>query len=163
MGDDGDNIFGIPSWGETTALKAIKNHQTYQNVLSNLHNTFDQYRLKYPDLKGDDFNKLLDIKTESKKQKYPEINSNLPFTGVALAVEDGSFKLPKDLKSGIKANLLALMFEDRVKLAYSLKKMDSNISDLPEITQEESNKEELVQYCDYYDMVSLKDDIVLLA
>jgi len=152
MGDSGDNIFGITGWGDKTALEAIVEHGSYSNLYTYLHNTYDGLRVKFPDLKGDDLNKLTSIVTKSGKQKYPEVTINNPFTGVALAVEE------KNTGNISKNILMALMFEDRVKLAYSLKKMDDDI-DVPDIVNEVPNKERLLEYFDYYDIQSLKSSV----
>ena len=154
-GDTGDNIFGIPSWGDKTALKAIQQLGTWQNVLDKYKGEISSHREKYPDLKDNpkEFNRLQGIQTDSGKPKYPEITINMPYTGVALAVED------KKIKAIKKSVLLALMHEERVALAYSLKKMDDEIAGLPEITEGNVNKENLIQYFDYFDIESLKPDI----
>lgn len=161
-GDTGDNIFGVPGWGEKTSLKAIQKHQTWENVLKSLHVKFDSLREEYPDVTGDEFKELESIETKSGKQKYPEIKEDFSFTGVALAFENKKWKPKADMKSGLKNNLLALMFEDRVKLAYSLKKMDDEIADLPEIKSTEFNEEKVVEYFNYYNIESLMDSIDLL-
>ena len=54
---------------------------------------------------------------------------------------------------------MALMFEERVKLAYSLKKMDDNIESLPEIRQGQFNASRLLEYFNYYGIYSLVDSI----
>jgi len=160
-GDTGDNIFGIPSWGEKTALKAIQKFRNWKAVLDDLHKSFDPIRDIHPDLEGDDFKKLVDIETPSGKPKYPEIWEKQPFSGVALAMEEKKWKPTKELKKGVKANILALMFEERVELAYSLKKMDDEIPNLPEFSSQPMNKERLSEYFDYYDIQTLKDDLWL--
>ena len=151
MGDDGDNIFGITGWGDKTALEAIVEHGNYSNLYKYLHNLYDGLRVKFPDLDESNLNKLSDIKTKSGKQKYPEVTINNPFTGVSLAVEE------KNTGNISKSILMALMFEERVKLAYSLKKMDDNIENLPDIVNENMNKDRLFEYFDYYDIQSLKN------
>jgi len=94
---------------------------------------------------------LKEIKTEKENSKYPEITIRMPFTGVALAIEE------KKIKDKIpKSTIMAVMFEDRIRLAYSLKKMDSNISPLPPIVSGTVNKGKLNEYCDYYEMPTLK-------
>ena len=55
------------------------------------------------------------------------------------------------------------MFEDRIRLAYSLKKMDSDIEDLPEINPPSFNGKRLEEYFEYYDIVSLKPDVINIA
>jgi 5'-3' exonuclease len=157
MGDNGDNIFGVYGVGEKTALGLIQEHGSWEKVLDFLHKQLDSLRVQYPDLTNpDEFKRLGMMKTDpdnpKSKLKYPEITLNTPFTGVALAFED------KKIKKLSKTNLMILMFEERVKLAYSLKKMDI-IPDLPEIKQGEFNKERLIEYFDYYDIATLKTGI----
>lgn len=173
MGDTGDNIHGIPGWGEKTALKAIQDYGNFLEVIKHLHETYKDIREQYPDVKGEEFERLRNIRTPAEqkkfdagqewKGKYPEIKEWMPYTGVALAFEDGTWKPSKELKKGLKNNLLALMFEKRVKLAYSLKKMDTDIEDLPEIKGGELNREKLMEYFDYYDIDSLKQSIGVFA
>jgi len=154
MGDVGDNIFGIPGWGDKGAFKAIRKHGSWENVMVDFHKNFDSIRQKFPDLNEDEneFKKLENIKTKSGKQKYPEIKIDMPFTGVTLAVEN------KQIKTIPKTTLMALMMEKRVKLAYSLKKMDI-IEDLPDIQDLIINKDRLIEYFDYYDIKSFSDYI----
>jgi len=152
-GDTSDNIFGIPSWGEKTSISMIKTHKTWENMYKWLHEEYDERREQFPDLSEEDFKQLVGIKTQKGNQKYPEIDVSMPFTGVALAVEQ---KKTKNIKKNI---LLALMFEERVRLAYSLKKMDDDIDGLPEISTTEYNAEKLKEYLDYYDIESLTDEI----
>ena len=120
-------------------------------------------------LEGDEFEKLRNIRTPAEqkkfdeghewKGKYPEIKEWMPYTGIALAFETKVWKPTKELKGGLKNNLLALMFEERVRLAYSLKKMDSEIAELPSFTNGELNRGRLVEYFNYYDIETLKDSI----
>ena len=83
------------------------------------------------------------------KLKYPEITINNPFTGVALALED------KKIKKISKSDVMILIFEERVKLAYSLKKMDL-VPNLPEIKQGIFNRDKIIEYFNYFDIQSLK-------
>jgi 5'-3' exonuclease len=157
MGDSGDNIFGIPSWGEKTALKAIQQLGSWENVLNQYKKDLGDLKDQYPDLKDspDEFQRLADIKTATGKDKYPEITIDMPYTGVALAVED------KKVKAIKKTVLLALMHEERVKLAYSLKKMDCEIENLPEIpTSFEADEEKLREYFNYFEIVSIADEAI---
>ncbi len=168
MGDSGDNIFGIPGWGDTTALKAIQKHGSWEAVMAHLKKLYKDIREQYPDVKGDEFEKLRNIRTPAEeikfqakqdwKGKYPEIKEWMPYTGVALAFEENRWKPTKELKTGLKTNLLALMFEPRVELSYSLKKMDV-IPNLPEITHGKLNRTRLMEYFNYYDIDSLKESI----
>jgi 5'-3' exonuclease len=157
VGDSGDNIFGIPGWGEKTAVKELKKYGAWEDVLKAYHNKYDSLRQQYPDLiDEEEFKKLASIKSDPKKPtsrvKFPEIRFGMPFTGVCKAFHEGKIKLPK-------VELMALMFEDRVRLAYSLKKMDDDITDLPTIEAEECDKNKVIEYFEYYDIYSLHDDI----
>ena len=158
-GDTSDNIFGVPSVGEVTALKLIQEHGSWQKVLEALKAQLAEYRIKFPDLSGNpaEFERLKALATDSGKPKYPEILLSMPFTGVVQAIED------KKLKVKIpKTTLMTVMFEERVKMAYSLKLMDSDIPALPEIKQGTLNKERLLEYFDYYDIESLKESLYML-
>ncbi|MFA5312346.1 MAG: hypothetical protein WC375_03375 [Methanomassiliicoccales archaeon] len=156
MGDDGDNIFGVPSWGEATALEAIKEHGTWQKVIDALVALAEPYRAQFPDLSEEDFKKLANLKTKTGKPKYPEITFNMPFTGVVLACDEKKIKPPLS-----KTTLMAIMFQERVKLAFSLKQMDT-VPGLPsEICMGTFNEARLVEYFDYYSIESLKEDIDL--
>lgn len=156
-GDTSDNIPGVYGVGEKTALKLIQEHGDYKKVLEYLHKQYDSLRMQYPDIKDpSEFKRLAEMKSDpdkpSSKLKYPEITIDTPFTGVALALED------KKIKKIPKTDLMILLFEQRVELSYSLKKMDV-ITDLPSITQGTLNEQRLNEYFDYYDIVSLKDSI----
>lgn len=156
-GDTSDNIFGIPGWGMKTAIKEVKKHGSWKEVLKSYHDNHDSLRVTYPDI--DDktvFNELTKVKSDPKKatsrNKFPEISFEMPFTGVCKAFHEGAVKIPK-------SELMALMFEKRVELAYSLKKMDDEIEGLPIIEEEECNRDRLTEYLEYYDIHSLYDDI----
>jgi 5'-3' exonuclease len=154
MGDAGDNIFGISGWGDKTALEAIQEHGSWENVYKTYHATYGDLRKLFPDLSNpDELRKLQDITTKSGKPKYAEILLGMPYSGVALAVEE------KRTKNISKSILMALMFEERVKLAYSLKKMDDEIRDLPDIKKGQYNAKKLLEYFDYYGIASLVDSI----
>jgi len=158
-GDAGDNIFGVPAWGDKGSLKAIQQFGSWAKVIEEYKNQYGSLRDKYPDLKDNEteFKKLQRIVTKSGKPKYPEITIEMPFTGVTLAVEE------KKVKAITKTVLLALMFEERVRLAYSLKKMDDEIPDLPEITSYKYNEKRLQEYFDYFNIDSLKDEVWILS
>lgn len=156
MGDTSDNIYGINGWGEKTALEAIQEHGSWENLYKYYHKTYDGLRIQFPDIiDTNEFSRLQNITTKSGKAKYPEITAKNPFTGLTLAVED------KKTANISKSILMALMFEERVKLAYSLKKMDDNIENLPDIIQGKFNEQRLLEYFDYYDIVSLKNSVLV--
>jgi 5'-3' exonuclease len=166
MGDDGDNIFGIPSWGIKTALKEIIKFGSWQKVIEAYESQYASLRKQYPDLKdmvadfGEmpklEFDVLAKAESDKKKLLYPEIHFDMPWTGVLKAFHEEKVKIPK-------STMMALLFQDRVKLAYSLKKMDDNIQDLPAIENGEFNEENLTQFLDYYDIGSLSDTYLLFG
>lgn len=166
MGDTGDNIFGVDGWGIKTAIKEVKKYGSYAKVIEAYEKEYGDLRKKHIDLHErlltdvakEQFKKLAEQKSNPEKEnsrlKYPGIYWGIPYSGVALAFEEGDIKMPK-------STLMALMFKDRVKLAYSLKKMDI-VSELPEIIQGEFNRKNLMEYFEYYDIETLKDGIDVL-
>jgi len=181
MGDNGDNIFGIPGWGEKTALNAIKKSGTWEAVIVALEEKHSELIKKHAPLTTEDsklphklnpayqgcsedddpqgcyyhWHELAKAETKSGKLKYPEIYWGMPHSGLLSWFEEGKIKMPK-------TDLMALMFKDRVKLAYSLKKMDKDIPDLPEITYLEKDKVKLLEYFEYYGIASLVDKVDIL-
>ncbi len=209
MGDDGDNIFGVPGWGEKTTLKEIIANGSWEKVMENAKKVVEPLREKYPDLNTYNnivecdffsikeyldtsdskeeleqeisnlrkyvtvikdspegikyeqtegqkmFEELATAKTEKLNAKWPDIYFNQPYTGVAYAIEKGLVKLPK-------TTINLVMFEDRVRLAYSLKKIDEDIDSLPEIVNGDVDIDKLFEYFDYYEMESLKSQALEL-
>jgi len=160
-GDVSDNIPGVYGVGPVSSLKLVREHGSYKKVLEHLHSQYNSLRLQYPDIKDPvELNRLASIKTDpdkpTSKYRYPEINIDTPFTGVALALED------KKIKKIPKTDLMILLFEQRVELSYSLKKMDDNIPDLPEIVPQAKDENKIMQYLEYFEMHSLKEDIKIL-
>lgn len=142
-GDSGDNIFGVPGWGETTAVKAVKEHGSFEGVMLHFHKEFDHLREKHPDIKGEELEALKSIKNSNDRQKYPNISESTPFTGVAAAVEGGKLKMPKVV-------LTALMYEGRAKLAKVLKQMKRDIA-LPALPNWSRNKQaDFMKFCEKY-------------
>lgn len=169
MGDNGDNIFGIPGWGDKTALSSIEQYGSWKNVINDLETKYSKYREEYPDFSDEGEKKVLKDgdsldwkkafqtefltkKTEKKNYVYPEIYWGQPWSGLLVGFESKKIKISK-------RDLMALMFEDRVKLAYSLKKMDTNIPNLPDIETLDKDKNKLLEYFQYYDIISLVDKI----
>lgn len=160
MGDSGDNIFGIPGWGIKTSLEAIKKYGSYKKMYEELHSIYDPLREKYPDVKGEEFtSKFSTYVTEKGNSRYSEVTDLNPYTGVIVAFEEKTWKPPtKEIKSGFKSSIMALAFEKRVHLAYSLKAMDF-IDSLPSITPTKFDINKLNEYLDYYEIVSIKDRV----
>ena len=169
QGDDGDGIFGPPGVGEKTAIKEIVAHGSYQNVLQHYEKQYGHLREKYPDLNKDESNKSKfeelakaeskpkepkDENGEEKKKKkiFPGIYWDIPYSGVAYEFEFGKIKMPKVV-------LMMLMFQDRIRLAYSLKKIDEDISPLPMIVNQEKNRDRVLEFLNFYDIVTLNTGI----
>ncbi len=174
-GDDGDNIFGVPGWGDKTAIKEIINYGTCFGVVEHYEKEYGSMRKRYPDLnKLDDKENALKIfnekingalsekgeKTEANKRtdncyKYPCAYFDMPWTGVAIAFENNEIKIPKRILS-------LLMYQERMRLAYSLKNMDM-IEELPDIENISitGDKMKMLEYIDFYEMYSLNDEVEL--
>lgn len=159
MGDNGDNIFGVPGWGEKTAVKAIKKYGDLDKVLQAYKDKYKSARDKYPDLNtrdnGEDlFKYLKEKKSEKDRLIYPQISLDMPYTGVLLAFDQNFIK-------GSKTEIMSLLFEERIKLALSLKRMDDDINDLPEFTKGEMNADKLSEYFEFFDIKTLESAISL--
>jgi 5'-3' exonuclease len=143
-GDAGDNIFGVPGWGETTAIRTIKEWGTFERAMANFHTCFDHLRTIHPDLSGDELKMLKDMKSSNGRAKFPNIGPSTPFTGVAMALENGKVKkMPK-------TSLTALMYEERAMLSRTLKAMKTNI-DLPNLPYwRRCMEDKFVAFCDKY-------------
>ena len=162
MGDDGDNIFGVPGWGEKTAIKEIQKFGSWQKLLAAYADQYGALRNKYGDLLDANselypaFTALKEAKSEKGKLIYPEVDSVMPWAGVLLAMHRGDIKMPKTA-------IMALMFQDRIKVAYSLKKMDSEIPNLPAIHQEPADLSKLEEYFNYFEIKSLLENIQIFS
>jgi len=158
-GDDSDGIYGVPGWGEKTSIKAIKKYETWDKVLDDYKNKYKDARINNIDLNlrdgGEDlFTYLKEKISEKGRFIYPEITFDMPYTGVLLAFD-------QDKINGSKIEIMSLMFEKRIRLAYSLKKMDDDIPSLPDFDKGPLNKEKLNEFFDFYDITTLKNAIDL--
>lgn len=146
MGDSGDNIFGIPWWGEATAVREVARHGGCEAVLKELHLLYDPLRVQHPDLNAEEFTVLKDLKRKDEKPKFPGVKQWMPFTGVALAYDSGKVKIPKDA-------LMALVYESRVPLAKSLKAMRRSIP-LPRLPVDlgRNKMDEFASLCQKYSL-----------
>ena len=150
-----------------SALKEIKKYGTWQKTIEAYKDKYADSRKSFPDLKEpllikDNYNpvsifgELKNKKSEKGKIVYPEISFDMSYTGVLNAFDKDLLKI-----KGVKSEIMALMFENRVRLAYSLKKMDDNIPNLPEIKKLQLNKERVLEYFRYYDITTLDESICI--
>ena len=157
MGDAGDNIFGVPGWGEKTAVSSIKEKGSWEKLVEELEKQFADASKLFDSVTNEEFVELASKKTPKKKTDsdekvrrllYPEIYEGQPYLGLLKGFDQNKVKISKK-------EVMLLLFKDRVKLAFSLKKMDKDISELPEIKPLERDKKKLLEYFAYYDIVSL--------
>lgn len=147
-GDKSDNIFGIPGWTNNTAINELKKHKSIEKIYNYFEGLISDFRKKYSDeISGDMFNELKNALTKGKRKVWPQITRDLPYLGVAYALHKKNIEFPKKY-------LLALMFKDRVDLAYSLKKMDDNIN-LPELENKNVDFLNFEKYCKDYEIDSI--------
>ena len=170
MGDDGDNIFSAPGWGIKTALKEIKKYGSWQNLIAAYEKEYGHLRVKYPDMHELDSKSEIDLRKvfdelrvkksdpekPTSKLLYPGIYWGMPYSGVLTAYDNDEIKMPK-------TTLMALVFQERIKLAYSLKKIDDDISPLPAIENGIFDEEKLKQFFAYYEIYSLGDAFELFG
>jgi len=154
MGDTSDNIFGVPGWGEKTAIAAIKEKGSWEALIDELEKQFANEEEVYSALTKEEFDELSKKETPKGKLVYPEIYEGQPHIGLLKGFDNKKIKMPKK-------DMMLLLFKDRVKLAFSLKEMDKDISDLPEIRSldDDKDKAKLLEYFAYYDIVSLVERI----
>ena len=152
MGDNSDNIFGIPGWGEKTSLTAIKTHGTWKKLIEDLEEKYAEDEKTFSSLTDEEFKELSEKKTKSDNLVYPDIYRDQPHIGLLKGFDTKKVKISK-------RDLMALLFKDRVELAFSLKSMDLDISNLPEIEPLEKDREKLLEYFAYYDIVALVERI----
>jgi 5'-3' exonuclease len=147
MGDNGDNIFGIPSWGEKTALEEIQEKDTYENVLGNYVAKYGELEKEFKNIESEsDLAQLIAVETKSKKKKYSDLYLGMPFGGVALAIEQ------KKIKPIPQKALSLLMYQERLDLAHDLKKSHDEIENLPTypIGEQSINIDGLREYFNKY-------------
>jgi 5'-3' exonuclease len=151
QGDRGDDIHGLPWWGEGTAVKEIAKYGSCMAVMASYHQSYNSLREKYPDIKGEEFKALKSAKTADGKMKFPGVQEWMPFTGVALAYEQGKVKLPRNV-------VTALVFEERIALAKSLKAMHRDIV-LPALppVMDRNGLDKFVGYCRKYSLREVEE------
>lgn len=162
IGDDSDNIFGVPGWGEKTAIAAIQQNGSFEAIYESFHKECDELRIKYPDLDEEGLKKLAEMKSPKGKLKYPGLFSRSKFTGVAMAVENGEIKKPKSV-------INALIHEERARLAKVLKQMVRNIP-LPNLPGtfniplwDRKMEKDFLEFCNRYSLNEVADDYEVLC
>lgn len=155
-GDSSDCIIGVPGCGDTTAIKYIKEHGSAEDLIIAMENKFSAIRAECPDLQSwEDVNSLIEIgmgkgNTSSFDGCYP----GMPFSGVALALAR------KEVKKIKQIELKFAMYQERIRLAHKLKKMDRDI-DVPNVKFNSSfDEQKYLGFCDKYELntLALKSD-----
>lgn len=160
MGDDGDNIFGVPGCGDKTATEKIKTHKTIERALESIKSSLVKLKEEFPDLNTLEdgqlkFDELKNAKTEKGKSKWPEITFDMPYTGIAWALE---FKKTKE--KIVKNDIQIVMFEKRIHLARSLKTIDRNMPEIYEINQGEMNLKLVNEFLNAFDIYSINPELL---
>jgi len=126
-GDSGDNIYGVPGCGENTAISFIKEHGDYESVIGACSSELSPLRAEYPDIDNQhEIDELISYGKGMRSNKYEGCYVGMPFSGVALAIERKRIKKVKVI------TLMIAMYQQRVRLAYRLKKMVDDL-ELPEL------------------------------
>lgn len=155
-GDTSDNIFGIPSWGAKTAHKYLQEYDTVEKLRTALNEKYKDLRVTYPDIQDPDELKFLqDLTIKSGKAKYNSLYLGMPYSGVLQAYEKGL------IKKISKAELMFVVYQERLDYSYSLKKMDI-IDGIPDIEPQEPDANKIKEYLDYFDIKTLQSVVHVL-
>ena len=113
LGDTGDTILGCNGFGKKKALPYIVEYKTLDGVYKYFHQLTDDIREKYPDIEL----------TDDIREKYPKLTTSI-CSGIRIALEKRTLKkLPFP-----KVVLNAIEQEEKVRLAYKLKKMRTDLT-----------------------------------
>ena len=122
-GDSGDNIFGVPSIGETTAIELVSEYKSCEQVVWHSIEPLKPLRLEYPDLEtAEEIAALVATRADKKTNPYDGCYPGMPFSGVAWALEQ------KKLKRIKRTPLYIALYHERIGVAYVLKKMRDRLS-----------------------------------
>ena len=122
VGDAGDGIIGCDGIGPKKGLELIQQHKTIDGVQTYCRSLAESLREDFPDSLGP---------------------AGLPYSGIRVALEDESNKALKKLP--FKKVLLNVLEQDeKIRLAYSLKRMDSFL-DIPEIKKKQNTNTAAVE------------------
>jgi len=154
QGDNGDNIFGVPGVGESTAINLVAEHGTYEGVINASVEQMGVLRLEYPDLESaEEIENLVSTRADKKVNPYSGCYPGMPFTGIAMALEQ------KKLKRVKRAPLYIAMYQERVRIAYVLKKMRDELP-VPELVPfNRYDAEGFSAACDMYELNEIRSQI----
>ena len=150
-GDVSDCIIGVPGCGLNTALEYIIKYKDVESLITAMEQKFDGIRAACPDLSTwDEINRLIELGgTRSGSPNYDCCYPGMPFSGVAMALETGEIKKIK------KIELKFSMYQERIRLAFLLKKMDRYIP-VPNVDLRPSfNSQAFIDFCEKYELKSL--------
>ena len=158
-GDSGDCIVGVPGCGEETALEYIRQYGDAAKVVSTMESQFSAIRAECPDLTTQDqIDQLMDkAGIRGNSSSLDGCYVGMPFSGVAWALVRGEIKKVK------KIELKFAMYQERIRLAHRLKKMDRFIP-VPNISLKKSFDEQAFRaFCEKYELRSLLSKMGIFA
>ena len=149
IGDTGDTIIGCTGFAIKTTMPYIVEHKTVDGVYKYFHELTDELRKQYPDVE------LTDELVESMQEKYPKLKLETSIcSGIRIALAERTLKkLPFP-----KVILNAIEQEDRVHLAYKLKKMRRHL-ELLDIEERETDDCVLEDLFKEYNFFTLLKDV----
>lgn len=157
-GDTGDNIFGSPGCGIKTAVALVAEHGTYEDVIRECCRQFAALRAEYPDLTEEsEIQELRNMRADKKINPFRDCYPGMRFTGVALASERGKIKKQK------MTPLCIAMFQDRIRLAYNLKKMYDDLA-VPEFKLfDRWSRDTFLSLCSRYELNEIAYSVELFS
>jgi len=157
-GDSGDNIFGVPGIGETTALELVREHNDHESVISHCASSLQPLRLEYPDLQTSaEIETLVATHAGKKSNPYSGCYPGMPFTGVAMAFEQKKVKRIK------RTPLSIAMYQHRIRIAYVLKKMRGELSVPDLVPFSRFDHDRFSAACDYYELKEIRNQVDLFV
>lgn len=150
-GDDGDCIEGVPGCGETTALEYIKKYQTAFDIIAAMSDKFAPLRAACPDLTTQsEVDSLISLGGgRAGSPIFEGCYPGMPFSGVAMAL------VKEEIKNVKKIELKFAMYQERIKIARSLKEMNRKLPIKNIDFGGSFKKEEFTKFCEKYELKSL--------